>query len=94
MPEEIRNSDGDTKQDCEINAAKRLMLKIKKAHPRLTLIRTGDSLYAKQPFIEETLSQGDHFIFAVKPGDHKSLTDYIKGILDSNHKCNPDLTLS
>ena len=85
MPEEIKNIDGSTKQDCEINAAKRLMPKIKKAHPRLTLIRTGDSLYAKQPFIEETLSQGDHFIFSVKPGDHKHLTQFITDISLERH---------
>ncbi len=29
-PEEIRNEDGETKQDCEVNAAKRLMFIIKK----------------------------------------------------------------
>ncbi len=85
MPEEIHNSDGSTKQDCEINGAKRLMPNIKKSHPRLTFIRTGDSLYAKQPFIEETLAQGDHFIFAVKPGDHKSLTKHINGISLDRH---------
>lgn len=72
MPEEIRNSDGYDKQDCEINATKRLMPAIKKLHPRLHFIRTGDSLYAKQPFIEATLKQGDSSFFAVKPTDHHS----------------------
>ncbi len=33
MPEEIRNTDGATKQDCEMNAAKRLIPKLRKAHP-------------------------------------------------------------
>jgi hypothetical protein len=35
MPEEIKNSDGKDKQDCEINAAKRLLEKIRKSHPKL-----------------------------------------------------------
>ena len=78
LPEEIRNDDGDDKQDCEINAAKRLMPTIKKMHPRLKFIRVGDSLYAKTPFIQETLAQGDHFIFTVKPGDHKTLFKHLK----------------
>lgn len=77
MPEEIRNTDGTDKQDCEINAAKRLMLLTKKLHPRLHFIRTGDSLYAKQPFIEETLAQGDSFYFAVKAQDHKKMYEHI-----------------
>lgn len=77
MPEEIRNSDGADKQGCEINAAKRLMPAIKKLHPRLHFIRTGDSLYAKQPFIEETLKQGDSFFFAVKPTNHSKMYEFI-----------------
>lgn len=77
-PEEIKNTDGFTKQDCEINAAKRLMPILKKMHPRLSYIRLGDSLYATTPFINETLSQRDHFIFAVKPGDHQTLFDNMK----------------
>jgi len=51
MPEEIRNEDGNTKQDCETNAAKRLLKKLRCQHRQLKLIITGDSLYAKQPMI-------------------------------------------
>ena len=50
MPEEIRNSDGNTKQDCEINAAKRLIPKLRATHPQLGLIIVGDDLFSKQPF--------------------------------------------
>lgn len=77
MPEEIKNTDGNTKQDCEVNAAKRLIPKIKKDHPRLGLIITGDDLFSKQPFIEEVLGAGYHFIFIVKPKDHKYLMAWI-----------------
>jgi len=84
-PEEIRNEDGDTKQDCEINAAKRLMLKLKKMHPRLKYIRLGDSIYATTPFIKETLAQGDHYIFAVKPGDHTTLFENLKAVDYERH---------
>ena len=37
-PEEITNRDGTEKQDCEINAAKRLLVKLRKAHPKLPFI--------------------------------------------------------
>ena len=77
MPEEIRNTDGNTKQDCEINAAKRLIPKIKKAHPQLGLIFVGDDLFSKQPFISDVLAAGNHFIFIVKPKDHKYLMEWI-----------------
>ena len=39
-PEPIHNTDGTTKQDCEINAAKRILKKIRKAHPKLKIILT------------------------------------------------------
>ena len=34
MPEAIKNGDGSKKQDCEINAAKRFVQKLKSTHPR------------------------------------------------------------
>jgi hypothetical protein len=41
-----------SKQDCEINAAKRLMKKMKKAYPRLPICIQGDALYAAEPFMK------------------------------------------
>ncbi len=38
MPEDISNLDGEDKKDSEINAAKRLIPKIKAAHPRMPKI--------------------------------------------------------
>ncbi|MFC1864071.1 hypothetical protein ACFL1Z_09000 [Thermodesulfobacteriota bacterium] len=77
MPEEIRNTDGNTKQDCEINAAKRLIPKIKKDHPQLGLIIVGDDLFSRQPFIADVLAAGYHYIFTVKPDSHKYLMEWI-----------------
>ena len=37
-----------SKQDCELNAAKRLLAKIKKDYPRLPICIQGDALYANQ----------------------------------------------
>jgi len=37
-PEGIKNTDGTTKQDCEIQAAKRLVKRIRRDHPKLRII--------------------------------------------------------
>jgi hypothetical protein len=72
-PEPIANTDGAQKQDCEINAAKRLIGKLRRIHPKLKLIVTGDSLYSKQPFIDSLKAAGLSFILVAKPDDHKIL---------------------
>lgn len=40
-----------SKQDCEMNAAKRLLEKIKKDYPRLPICIQGDALYATEPIM-------------------------------------------
>jgi hypothetical protein len=72
-PEPIQNSDGNTKQDCEINAGKRIVNKIRSTHPKLKIIITGDGLYSKQPFIDELKKNGMSFILVAKPTDHTLL---------------------
>lgn len=78
MPEEIRNTDGEEKQDCEINAAYRLLPKIRAAHPRMSFIWLADSLYATAPFIQSLMDAGEHYIFRVKQGDHKKLFEALE----------------
>ena len=80
MPEQICNADGGTKQDCEVNAAKRLLPKMKKDHPRLELIIGGDSLYSRQPMILCVREQGGHYIFVAKPTDHPVMMRHIEGL--------------
>ena len=49
----IENEKEDvSKQDCELNAAKRLLKKIKKDYPRLPICIQGDALYATEPFMK------------------------------------------
>ena len=38
MPEPIKNTDGEEKQDCEITAAKRLLPKLRSQYPRMKFI--------------------------------------------------------
>ena len=70
MPEEMSNRDGGTKQACEVNAAKRLLPKIRQDYPDLGLVIAGDSLFSKQPFISDVGSANMHYIFVAKPTDH------------------------
>src|SRR5260370_35967007 len=49
MPEPIVNHDGTDKNDCERNAAKRFVAKLRQDHPHLKFIVTEDSLSSNAP---------------------------------------------
>ena len=49
MPEPIVNHDGTVKNDCERNAAKRFVAKLRQDHPHLKFIVTEDSLSSNAP---------------------------------------------
>ena len=86
-PEAVQNSDGTTKQDCEINAGKRILKKIRADHPKLKITIAGDSLYSKQPFLDELKANKMSFILVAKPLDHKNLhrwVDETRGIKGTN----------
>lgn len=72
-PEPIQNSDGSSKQDCETNAGKRLIKKLRQTHPKLKIIITADSLYSKQPFVDLLKESGFSFILVAKQSDHQVL---------------------
>ena len=72
-PEPIGNHDGHTKNDCERNAAARLLRQIRAEHPRLKLIVVEDGLASNAPHIREIKSLGMHFILGAKPSDHEFL---------------------
>src|SRR5712691_1576212 len=73
MPEPIINRDGTDKNDCERNAAKRFIIKLRHDHPHLKCIVTEDSLSSNAPHIE-TLHHDDlRSILGVKEDDHAFL---------------------
>ena len=87
MPEDISNTDGTKKQDCETNAAKRLVPKIRRTHPRMPMIWLADSIYATTPFIQLIQEkQDDNFIFRIKQGDHKHLYECIDNMQANKHE--------
>lgn len=77
MAEEISNTDGTTKQDCEMNAAKRLLPKLREDHRQLGIIIGGDGLFSKQPFIEDLQQSKLHYILVAKPADHKFMNEWL-----------------
>ena len=77
MPEEIHNTDGTNKQDCEMNAAKRFVAKTRQDHPQLGIIFGGDGLFSRQPIIEDIIAKKAHYLFVAKPKDHKYLMDWV-----------------
>jgi hypothetical protein len=76
-PEPIENTDGNDKQDCEINAGKRLIRDLHKRHPKMKIIIGGDGLYSKQPFIDEVKRAHMAYILVAKPSDHKILFEWV-----------------
>jgi hypothetical protein len=78
MPEPIVNHDGTGKNDCERNAAKRFMTKLRKDHPHLKFIVTEDSLSSNAPHIETLQDHDLHYILGVKEGDHALLFQQVQ----------------
>src|SRR5256886_922750 len=73
MPEPIVKHDGTDKNDCERNAAKRFIAKLRQDHPHLKFIVTEDSLSANAPHLETLQAHQLHYILGVKEGDHAFL---------------------
>jgi len=80
-PEAISNRDGTKKQDCERNAAKRLVTKIRATYPKLKITVTADGLYSNQPFIDELKAARMSFILVAKPADHKLLFEWVNELM-------------
>jgi hypothetical protein len=76
-PEPIQKLDGSTKNDCERNAAKRLLVKIRGEHPHRPFIVVEDGLASNAPHLRLLLELKMHFLTGVKPGDHAFLFDRV-----------------
>jgi len=76
--EEVRNEDGQEKQDCEINAGKRLVQRLRDEHRQLSICLTGDDLYAHEPFILKLRESRMSFVLVAKPTSHAELFDWVE----------------
>jgi hypothetical protein len=77
-PEQIMRGDGSDKNDCELNALKRLIVNLHAEHPRLKVIFIGDSIASKAPHVRLIQENGMGYIIGAKPGDHKTLFEFAK----------------
>jgi hypothetical protein len=78
MPEPIVRFDGMAKNDCERNAAKRFIAKLRQDHPHLKFIVTEDSLSSNAPHIEMLHAYDLHYILGGKEGDHAFLFQQVQ----------------
>jgi disulfide oxidoreductase YuzD len=92
-PEAIIKQDGETKNDCERNAAKRFLKKLRQDHPHLPLIVVEDGLSSNAPHIDELKKHGLHYILGVKEGDHKFLFEYVNKAQTSEFECESEGTM-
>ena len=79
-PEFITPQDGQVKQDCEINAAKRWLWAHAARYTTGNDTLLGDDLYAHQPFCRQVLLHGFHFLFTCKPSSHLHLSRWIEAL--------------
>jgi len=76
-PEMINKQDGNQKNDCERNAGKRILEKIREDYPRLKFTVIEDGLGSNIPHIKAIEECGYNYIIGAKPGDHKYLFDWV-----------------
>lgn len=79
-PEPIMKNDGMTKNDCEFNALKRFIRDFRREHPHIKIIFLADGLSSKAPSIKELNIANMRYILGAKPGDHKSLFEFVKDV--------------
>jgi len=77
-PEFIQPQDGQEKQDCERNAAKRWIAGAGSKYVSMGITLLGDDLYCNEPFCKDALPIGYHFIFTCKSSSHKYLSEWIE----------------
>jgi hypothetical protein len=83
-PEFIMKQDGETKNDCERNAATRFFKKLRKDHPHLPLIIIEDGLSSNAPHIRDAQKHNLRYILGAKEGDHSFLFKQIKEASNEN----------
>ena len=85
----IENEKEDVdKQDCEINAFKRLAEKIKKEYPRLKIIIGADALYASKSVIDICKGNKWKYIIRFKEGKIPTLYEEFKTVVEKNNESN------
>ena len=77
-PEPIVKGDGAKKNDCERNAAKRLLGDVRREHPHLTLVGVEDGLASNGPHIKLLKTLDMRLILGTKRSDRKALFEWVE----------------
>lgn len=80
--EPIIRSDGAKKNDCERNATKRLLQRLRRQHPQLNILVVEDGLASNAPHVADLKSAKMHFLLGAKPGDHQHLFEQAVDAMD------------
>ncbi len=72
-PEFISPQDGHDKQDCEVAAAKRWIMRHTHLFDAGGVTLLGDDLYSRHPMCELAVEQAFHYIFVCLPESHSGL---------------------
>jgi hypothetical protein len=78
IPEYVRNGDGQGKQDCERNAAKRRLKTHKERYSGLKPTVLGDGLYCCHPVCKEIRETGMNFLLVCKDESHPWIAEQVK----------------
>ena len=82
MPESMDMQDPVAdKEDCELNAFRRLSQRLKKEFPRLPFCWVGDALYACQPVVECCQKHHWKYVFTLKEGRQPTTWDELLRLL-------------
>lgn len=65
-------------QDCEINAAKRLLPRLRREQPHLKVIVAGDDWYAHEPLVQLLGELRLRFVLVAKPASHQELFAWVE----------------
>jgi hypothetical protein len=79
-PEPILKQDGQVKNDCEVNAAKRWLESFRRDYPQLNAIVVHDAIVANGPYIRCLKENETSFIIGVTEEGNKTLFSWIEGI--------------
>ncbi len=82
--EPIVKQDGETKNDCERNATRRLLKRIRQLYPQLKLIVVEDGLSSNAPHIADLKESKMRYLLGAKPGDHAHLFEQVITAGDEN----------
>ncbi len=77
MPEPIVSQDGKRQNDCESNAAQRLLARVRRNHPHLKLLVIENSLASKDPHSRLLESLDMRHVPGAREGDHRFLYEWV-----------------